>query len=160
MKIGIISDTHDHIDNIQKAVELFNLEQCEVVLHAGDFVAPFALKAMHKINGKIIAVLGNNDGEKEGLLDSIRDGDLLNTGTFEFELDNKKFLLTHDPAHLPDKASWGKFDYVVYGHLHEKEYISGKPIVINPGECCGWVSGSASVVILDTKLNTVEFKEL
>jgi len=35
MKIGIISDTHDNLPQIKKAVEIFNREKVELVLHAG-----------------------------------------------------------------------------------------------------------------------------
>jgi uncharacterized protein len=38
MKIGIISDTHDDIENVQKAIEIFNGERVNCVIHAGDFV--------------------------------------------------------------------------------------------------------------------------
>ncbi len=41
MNIGIISDTHDNLALIKKAVTFFNGEKVDLVLHAGDFVSPF-----------------------------------------------------------------------------------------------------------------------
>jgi len=41
MVIGIISDTHDHMDNIRKALKIFKEKNVKVILHAGDFVSPF-----------------------------------------------------------------------------------------------------------------------
>jgi predicted phosphodiesterase len=38
MKIGIISDTHDDIENVQKAIEIFNAEGVNYAIHAGDYV--------------------------------------------------------------------------------------------------------------------------
>jgi uncharacterized protein len=35
MKIGIISDTHDDIENVQEAIEIFNKVKVEYVIHAG-----------------------------------------------------------------------------------------------------------------------------
>jgi putative phosphoesterase len=36
--IGIISDTHDNLPAIKRAVDLFNEKNVDLVLHAGDFV--------------------------------------------------------------------------------------------------------------------------
>ncbi|MEM3615578.1 MAG: metallophosphoesterase family protein, partial [Candidatus Methanomethylicia archaeon] len=43
MKIGIISDTHDRLQMIDEAVKRLNEENVEYVLHAGDYIAPFAV---------------------------------------------------------------------------------------------------------------------
>jgi len=43
MIIGIISDTHDNLPEIEKAVKLFNQKKVGFVLHAGDFVARLLL---------------------------------------------------------------------------------------------------------------------
>src|SRR5262245_30251008 len=65
MKIGLISDTHDNIQNIRKAISLFTNKNVSFVIHAGDIVSPEAVKAF--LGVKIIAVLGNNDLEVNGL---------------------------------------------------------------------------------------------
>jgi len=41
MKIGIMSDSHDNMNMVAKAVELFNQRGVSRVLHAGDIIAPF-----------------------------------------------------------------------------------------------------------------------
>ena len=43
MLIGVMSDTHDNVPLIEKAVALFNDRKVGFVIHAGDYVAPFAL---------------------------------------------------------------------------------------------------------------------
>jgi uncharacterized protein len=45
MKTGLISDTHDNIQNIQNAVSLFNDKCVSFVIHAGDIVSPRAVGA-------------------------------------------------------------------------------------------------------------------
>ena len=65
MKIGLISDTHDNIENILKAVQEFNSRHVDIVLHAGDFVSPIAVESFAGI--KLIGVLGNNDTDIPGL---------------------------------------------------------------------------------------------
>ena len=59
MKIGLISDTHDNIQNIQKAIISFNDKQVRVVIHAGDIVSPEAVEAFDGM--RLIGVIGNND---------------------------------------------------------------------------------------------------
>lgn len=59
MKIGLISDTHDNIQNILKAVREFKSRCVDIVLHAGDFVSPVAIESFTGI--KLVGVLGNND---------------------------------------------------------------------------------------------------
>ncbi|NIO23209.1 MAG: YfcE family phosphodiesterase, partial [Candidatus Aenigmarchaeota archaeon] len=43
MKIGIMSDTHDQTRRVRKAVDIFNKEKVELVIHCGDIIAPFTL---------------------------------------------------------------------------------------------------------------------
>ena len=54
MKIGLISDTHDNIQNIRKAISLFNDKNVSFVIHAGDIVSPEAVEAFAGV--KLIAV--------------------------------------------------------------------------------------------------------
>jgi len=46
LKLGILSDTHDNVPQVRKAVALFNREMVDLVLHAGDYVAPFSVKPL------------------------------------------------------------------------------------------------------------------
>ena len=67
MKIGVMADTHDHMSRIRQAVELFRRRGVVHVVHAGDFVAPFAIRPLAQLSCPVLAVLGNNDGEVAGL---------------------------------------------------------------------------------------------
>lgn len=68
MKIAAISDSHDHKDNILKAVTIINKRNVEAIIHCGDYVAPFVKKWFNELNSPIkknfYGVFGNNDGEK------------------------------------------------------------------------------------------------
>ena len=44
MKLGVIADSHDRLPTLRRAVELFKRLNVDAILHAGDFVAPFAAK--------------------------------------------------------------------------------------------------------------------
>ena len=67
MKIGILSGTHDYIDNIREAIRRFK-ENVELIIHAGDFIFPgiideFRISQNKYWHHKLMEVLGNNDGE-------------------------------------------------------------------------------------------------
>ena len=46
MKIGVFSDSHDHMENIRKAVDIFLEQKVEKIVHCGDIIAPFMVRAM------------------------------------------------------------------------------------------------------------------
>ena len=145
MILGIIADTHDNLPKIKKAVELFNKKYTKLVLHAGDWVAPFSVFNFNKLNCKYLGIYGNNDGEKDGLkeksLGKIKEGPL------ELEQFGKKILITHD---LTKTNLTKNYDIVIFGHTHKPEiYTKNSSLFINPGECCGWLTGQSNVVILD-----------
>lgn len=68
MNLGIISDTHDDLPSLKNAINKFNENRVSYVIHAGDYVFPRVVKEFKHLNSKLIGVLGNNDGEKLGLL--------------------------------------------------------------------------------------------
>jgi hypothetical protein len=152
MRIGIISDTHDNMPKIKKALAAFAARKCEALIHAGDIISPFAAKALKAAKLPIYAVYGNNDGEKQGLADllpGICDGPRL------LELDGKKILVAHSIAQVPESARAG-VDLVVVGHTHVAGLERTKPLVLNPGECSGWLYGKHSVAVLDTTRLAIE----
>ena len=65
MKIGLISDTHDNIRNIKRAIKEFIDNNVDVVIHAGDIVSPITVESFEGV--KLVAVLGNNDTDVSGL---------------------------------------------------------------------------------------------
>lgn len=159
MRIGVISDTHDNILMIQKAVELFNREEVQLVLHSGDHVSPFTCIIWEKLNCEILAVFGNNDGDHTFLKKKFKKIGRITQRPKEFILEGKKILLMHEPDDLKDLALSGKYDLIIFGHTHyKKNYVLGNTLVVNPGEGCGWITGRASAMIID--LNTFEVEEV
>lgn len=58
MKVGIISDTHDNLPLVDKAIERLNREKVKIVLHAGDYIAPFTVVRFKQLEAKLIGVFG------------------------------------------------------------------------------------------------------
>ncbi len=162
MKIGVISDTHDNLGAIQRAVSLFNKERVELVLHAGDFVAPFALLAFGGLTVPLRGVFGNCDGEKIVLLETANKlGFHLETTPTHFEIDNRKILLMHQPAEIDALVKSESYDLIIYGHLHKPEIARyGKTLVVSPGEGGGWVSRAKTVALIDLADLQAEIVEL
>lgn len=161
MKIGIISDSHDHHANVLKAIEVFNEREVDYVLHAGDIVSPFTAKAFAQIKGaKFIAVFGNCDGDKLFLKSTIEDfSGEIHQQVYTAEVEGKRIFMTHIPSTLDEVVGSGKFDLVVYGHTHKKDIRKvGGTLIINPGETTDWITGESAVVVLE--LDDMNYEEI
>jgi len=153
MKIGVLSDTHDNLPKIQKAVKLFNQKKVSFVLHAGDFVAPFTIDKLKKLSCEWLGVFGNNDGEKNGLFSKSQGR--IRKAPLRIRLSGRKITIVHDRAILDFEKE--KADLIVFGHSHKAEIIRLKnKLIVNPGECSGWLSGKSSVAVVD--LQSLEAK--
>lgn len=159
MKVGIISDTHDNLLNIKKAADLFREAGADLVIHCGDHVAPFTPMVWEKMNIEILAVYGNNDGDKGHLKTAFSKIGRIFERPHEFILMGKRILVMHEPDGLNEIAESGKYNIIIYGHTHRKvNRRQGGTLILNPGEGCGWITGTATAMILD--LATEEVTEL
>jgi len=157
MLIGVISDTHDHLTTIDRAIDVFDQRSVHAMIHPGDLVAPFAARRLLKYNGPIYVTYGNNDGEREGLrkiLPQIADGPL------KILMGGKK-ILVHHFIEWCSQSDIDEADIVITGHTHDvvNEEQNGT-LLLNPGECCGWVNDRATVGLLDTEAMSMEIVEL
>lgn len=158
MLLGIISDTHDHIEKVKKAIEIFKQYNLIGVIHCGDFVAPFTLREFANLKTKFYGVFGNCDGEKDGLSRVAKENNfLLTEAPLELSFGDKKFLIFHKLR----KENIKNVDYVIYGHTHQYEIKKEENIFyINPGEACGLLTEKATIAILDIKENKVDIIEI
>ena len=146
MTIGILADTHDNLPKIEKAVRFFNRKNVNFVLHAGDFIAPFAVAKLKNLTCDFCGVFGNNDGERAGLT-HISQGKI-QPGPLRLTLDNRRIVLVHDINSI--NLAGEEAELIIFAHTHRPE-ISRKDssLLINPGECAGWLSKRSSVVNVD-----------
>ena len=149
MKLGVIADTHENMPKIAKAVELFNREKVDLVLHAGDFISPITAREFGKLNARLVGVFGNNDGDTAGLIERYGDIGELHVEPHKMEVGGRKIVLMHLPDCLDALVASGKHDLVVYGHTHQIDLREGPCAVLNPGEACGWVTGRCTVALVD-----------
>jgi uncharacterized protein len=159
MLIGIMSDTHDNLPLVRKAVELFNERKAGYVIHAGDYTSPFTLKLFKDLKCKYAGIFGNNDGDKLLLMER-SEGNIYNQ-PYIFTLHNKKIVVMHE-HHVADAlADSGHYDLVVYGHTHKADIRKVKnTLVVNPGEVSAYLYGKSTVALVNLETLEAEIAEL
>ncbi len=165
MLIGAISDTHDNLPLVEKAVQTLNEQKVGLVLHAGDYVAGFVIPKFKQLNCKLIGVFGNNDGDHELL--KKRFSETANCTIHDkfaaVTVDGYRIALLHgeEPQLLNALADSGYFNAIVHGHSHLKGIQTrGKTLMINPGEVCGYLTGKPTIAIIDTAKHEAKIIEL
>ena len=154
MKIAILSDSHDQIANLQRALEQAQQAGAQTLLHCGDLCAPFMLARLGQhFQAPIHVVFGNNDGDGR-LLQTIasRHDHLHLHGIFaEIEVDGRRIAMIHYPEPARYIAQSGVFDLVCYGHNHQKhiEEVESS-LLVNPGELLG-MNGAPTWALYDTE---------
>ncbi len=160
MLLGVIADTHDNMNMLKKAVDLFNEREVELVLHAGDYIAPFTAREFRRLGCRLVGVFGNNDGEKFGLARQFEGFGELHEGVHQLETGGKKIAITHYPEIAHTLAGSGAYDVIVYGHTHRADIRDGRSLLVNPGECGGWLEGESTVAVLDLAAMSAQLVKL
>ncbi|HIC89363.1 MAG TPA: YfcE family phosphodiesterase [Anaerolineae bacterium] len=159
MRIAVLSDIHDHLEYLQKA--LAAVRDAQVLICCGDFCAPFTVAAIaEQFSGPVHCIFGNNDGDPflisqvAGRFDHVTIHGLY----AELEFDNRQVAVIHYPKIARRLAQAGIFDLVCYGHDHRAHVEQiGKTVLANPGEVMGRF-GSPSLGVYDT--TTGEFTHM
>ena len=155
MKIGVVSDTHNNLKNIEIIINLFNEIKVPIVIHTGDISNANTLEQFSKLNSKLIGVYGNNDRNELGL------EEVAQKNKFQFQdpprklsLLDKEIVIFHEPDMIDQFLSENKLiDVVLYGHTHRYENNTKNGVLFfNPGESAGMQIGSNAIGILDLKI--------
>lgn len=154
MIIAVMSDSHDNIWNLRKALELIKKEDAGMIIHCGDFIAPFMLMELNQANIPVHGVFGNNDGDQY-LLTKLSLNTLTNITLHslvgQVDIDGFNIAFTHQGIVGEALASGNNFNMVCFGHSHEyllKEI--GRTILLNPGEIMG-KDGLPGFCFVDTR---------
>ncbi len=156
MKLGILSDTHNNIEVVRRALGLLRDSGVSRVVHAGDITSPKMLSLFEGFTARF--VLGNGDIDSEALNEESR---RLGFGPIEercvFEEDGKTIIVFHgnNVPMFREAVASGKYHFVIKGHTHIFEnYTAGTSRVINPGALYG--ADEFTIAILDTETGKVE----
>lgn len=148
MRIGVVSDTHNHLANVRRIVEILNAARVERVVHTGDITQAKTLDVLAGLAAPLHGVFGNNDLEREALDAAIaRHGFAFREGALELDWAGRRIVVVHDPRELERLPH---ADLALHGHTHRLriERRNGG-LIFNPGECAGHVAGLNAVGIVD-----------
>lgn len=162
MLVGLMSDTHDRVPAIAELVRRMSERGVGMILHAGDFCSPFALKPYQDVAVALAGVFGHNDGDPEGLKAFAAQGvgHELFESPHSFTIGEHKILLTHDLGDVTAR-SIKSHHVVVHGLEHQQSMKTrGDTLIINPGEACGWIHGAPTGAVLELDTKHVEFIKL
>jgi putative phosphoesterase len=136
MRIGVISDTHGHVQNALAAARMLEALDVAAVLHCGDIGSPqvppvFSRWLTHY-------VLGNVDHYEDELLASAvgSAGGSFHGRFADLSLGGRKIALLHsdDAKKFRQVTTSGEYDLVCYGHSHiAEQHQEGTTLVLNPG---------------------------
>ncbi len=127
-KILVLSDSHGNIQNIERIIRLE--EPFSVLVHCGDGAGDL-LHVNIPENIRICRVMGNVDRERGMDLESIETE----------EIAGRKILIVHGDLHhvkegldsLAAAAENTGAGAAFFGHTHRQLFISGQPVLFNPG---------------------------
>lgn len=163
MRIAVVSDSHDHIPNLHLAVQRANQQQAQLLLHCGDLISPFMLRYLHRFNGPVHLIYGNNAGDQH--LIASRCGttfaNLHHHGTHAaLTVQGWRIALHHYPEIARDLARSGAYHLVCCGHDHvfHTERI-GDCLLVNPGDLLG-KDGTPCYALVDLACRTVDREEV
>ncbi|NNL65889.1 MAG: YfcE family phosphodiesterase [Myxococcales bacterium] len=150
MRIGVVSDTHNHLGNVGRIVELFNAAGVARVVHTGDITQAKTLEVFARLDAPLHGVYGNNDQERPALeAAAARFGIRLCDPPLELHWAGRRIVVVHDPLDLAHAlADHHQLALHGHDHRHVEEWRDGC-LVFNPGECAGHLPGLNAVGIVD-----------
>ena len=155
MKIGVVSDTHNHTRNVEEIVRLFNEAEVDHVIHTGDITTAKTLEVFSRLDAPLSGVFGNNDVDVDSLLEvAFSHNFQFQHPPLQLDIDNRRIVVVHDPRELINSVV-ESVDVALHGHTHllHDERRDGL-LIFNPGECAGHMKGLNAVGIVD--LETVQ----
>ena len=152
MILGVVSDTHNHLSNVEKIIDIFNEKNVDKVIHTGDITQARTLSRFSRLNCPLIGVYGNNDLEEKGLKDIARqNGFNFYNPPFLLKISNKKIVIFHEPEEIESFLKKdSSIQLIIHGHTHRYRNEKIRKVkVINPGECAGIIKGKNAVGMLN-----------
>jgi putative phosphoesterase len=150
MRIGVISDTHNHLPNTRRIVELLNEASVDRVVHTGDVTQAKTLRVLADLDAPLYGVFGNNDLERSDLEATCHElGHHFADPPLHLTWADRRIVVVHDPLDLhPPLLS--EVDIALHGHDHRHRVEAHwGALVFNPGECAGHIPGYNQVGVVD-----------
>jgi len=161
MLVGVVSDTHNNLKNIEQIISLFNDKEIKLVIHTGDITNARSLDKFSKLNAKLIGVYGNNDRNEAGLEDiAIKNNFRFQEPPKLLTLFNRNIAIFHEPDSIDGFLMNNRnIDIVLHGHTHRyRNEMIENVLFFNPGESAGMQVGMNAIGLVN--LNKLEAKRI
>lgn len=135
MLLGVVSDTHGHVEETRDAVRMLSAMEVDEVIHCGDIGSVPIIEMFS--DWPTHFVLGNVDSNGDELREAIEAaGQTFHNRYGSIEREGRKIAFLHgdDDFRLSTALASGDWDLVCSGHTHQRsEQQHGKTIALNPG---------------------------
>jgi len=165
MKIGLISDTHNHLPETQRALDLLLTHGATHLVHCGDVGEDVmdlisATCLAHDIRAHV--AIGNCDSRIDMRFLPHPSG--IERGTYlEWEMEGRCCGVLHgdNARQFTHTVESGRLDYIFTGHTHcADDRRIGRTRILNPGSPVRPRGGEPSVALLDLSSDAVSFLTL
>jgi len=160
MKIGVLSDTHDNLVNLDFVLNSCREKDIKTLIHCGDLTS---LDMVSKFRGfRLIYTIGNMDiatGAIKTRIEGMNEENYAGM-VYRGKLNGVPIAVTH--SHIDGKVMElvreKRFKWIFHGHTHEKrdESLHGSRIV-NPGALGGLGKEPRSFCVVDLDADTAVF---
>ncbi len=161
MRVGVVSDTHNNIQNIENIIHIFNKEEVDLVIHTGDVSKAETLRLFSSLKCPMAGVFGNNDRSEKGLEEVCRELNFnFQEPPLSLTLKDKKIAIFHEPE-LIDRyiQEHEGVQLIIHGHTHRyREETLDNIIFFNPGESAGFLKGKNALGIIN--LDNLKIKRI
>jgi uncharacterized protein len=160
MILGILSDTHNNLPNLQAALKIFQQEGVTHLIHCGDLTAPDTASLLEGF--RVILTFGNGDFASGEILAALKSLDPENYAGMVYtgEIDGVMLAVVHghERERLDALIDSGRYAYVFRGHSHlHQDTMRGSTRVINPGSLGGLHREPRQVCLLDLQTGEARF---
>lgn len=159
MKVAIVSDIHDNLENLKKFLEYCKKQKIDSCFCCGDVTNIETVNYFSRgFKGDIFLVRGNMEIFEDGEIENIKNiqyfGRIAN-----FNYDGYRIGMCHEPF-LIEKVLEKNPQIIFYGHTH-KPWIEnrGEVKTVNPGTLAGMFQ-SGTFAFWDTKKSKLELKRV
>lgn len=152
MRLGVVSDSHGHVEHTHPAIRMLESLEVERVVHCGDIGTAEVVELFAPWPTDF--VFGNCDYQREALATAIEAAGKTCHGAFgELTAAGRQIALLHsdDQRKFEQTIQSGRYDLICYGHTHvAKIERHNATLVLNPGALYRANPHSLAVVDLAT----------
>jgi len=164
MKIGVLSDTHNHLPESKRALALLMQHGAGHLVHGGDAgedVVDLISATCQEYGIRAHVAIGNCDHSPSSPPNLVACPPGIERGLFlDFSLLGISCAVCHghDARRLEQAIESGSFDYLFTGHTHRRrDEQMGRTRVLNPGSCARPRGSPAAVLLLDLPTGSIRW---